>query len=377
MQEREQQIVPPHILKELERLKSEDQLRVLRQIKEGTIDFSSNDYLGLRAGYNLPSDLPNNNSGAGGSRLLTGNHAQHEELESFAADYFRAPAALLFNSAYHANLGLLSSLAGRHDTYLYDERVHASIKDGMRLSLAKKWSFPHQNWSELERLLKNCKGTAYIVVEGLYSMDGDHPDLPLLVELAERYGAWLIVDEAHSTGLYGPEGAGLACHFQLQDRILARVHAFGKAAGWYGAIVTGSPELKQYLINKARTFIYTTALPPDSISSLRQRLQLLRNADSERKKLDDNCFLIRKLVDQYSPTDLYSPILPVVIPGNTEVKEMASKLQAANYVVRPILAPTVPAGAERLRIILHSYNTETELYAFSANLMALKAQLKG
>lgn len=377
MQEREPQIIPPHILKELERLKTEDRLRTLRQIEKGTIDFSSNDYLGLRAGSSLVSDPKANRAGAGGSRLLTGNHAQHEALESFCAEYFRAPAALLFNSGYHANLGLLSSLAGRHDTYLYDEKVHASIKDGMRLSPAKKWSFRHQDWKELERLLKNSKGTTYIVVEGLYSMDGDHPDLAMLVELAEQYGAWLIVDEAHSTGLYGPEGAGLACHFHVQNRILARVHAFGKAAGWYGAIVAGSNELKQYLINNARPFIYTTALPPDSISQLLQRLELMRNADSERESLNHNCTLIRKLIDQYAPSELYSPILPVVIPGNTEVKEIANRLQNANYDVRPILAPTVPAGAERLRIILHSYNTETELYAFSTHLMALKASEKG
>ncbi len=386
-------MVPTHILKSLNELNAADQLRRLRLGSEDWVDFSSNDYLGLR-GEKRPKDSSNRNSGsegiledssrwssdsavksidfgAGGSRLLTGNHLEHEDLEQFCADYFQAPATLLFNSGYHANLGLLSSIAGRHDTYLYDERVHASIKDGIRLSSARKWSFRHQDLEDLERLLKRASGTIYVVVEGLYSMDGDHPDLPVLVELVKQYGAWLILDEAHSTGLYGPQGAGLAAHYRLQNRIFARIYTYGKAPGWYGAVVAGSRELRDFLINKARTFIYSTALPPASVRILKEKLERLQLADRERAQLAEICTLTRKLTDQTTEAPLFSPILPVIIPGNSAVKAIAEHLQKSKFDVRPILAPTVSAGSERLRVILHSFNTPTEIYAFSTQLMAL------
>lgn len=415
MQDRDEQIIPSHIPESLKRLEKADQLRRLQQVGESWVDLSSNDYLGLGRekdnkgwtgdqadarnevaienpietnGASTEDSLGNgnvhgvenrlggeNSIGAGGSRLLSGNQPAHEEIETFCADYFRAPSTLLFNSGYMANLGLLSSIARRHDTFIYDEKVHASIKDGIRLSQAnRKWSFKHQDLNDLERLLKRAEGEVYVVVEGLYSMDGDHPDLPRLVELIRKYSAWLILDEAHSTGLYGPEGAGLACHYGLEDKIFARIHTFGKAAGWYGAVITGSPLLKDFLINKARTFIYTTALPPSSVHTLRNKLETLRGADAERNRLQEISTLVRKLTDQPADLPLFSPILPIIIPGNTAVKEVARIIRNSKYDVRPILAPTVPAGSERLRVILHSYNSPTEIYAFSTLLMAITEQ---
>ncbi len=377
---RTKNVIPAYILKSLNELKLADQFRQLQERGDGWIDLSSNDYLGLRVSGTKQSlrqeeksvnFLRKGTDGAGGSRLLTGNHPEHEDLERFCADYFQASTTLLFNSGYHANVGLLSSIASRHDTYLYDEKVHASIKDGIRLSPAKKWAFKHQDLGDLERLLKRASGTVYIVAEGLYSMDGVHPNLPELVGLIKHYGAWLILDEAHSTGLYGPQGAGLAVHFQLQDRVFARIYTFGKATGWYGAVVAGSSELREFLINKARTFIFTTALPPTSIRILKRKLERLQLADEERAQLENICTLTRKLTGQSKEASLFSPIFPVIVQGNSAVKQIAASLQKSKYDVRPILAPTVAPGSERIRVILHSFNTPAEIYGFSTQLLTL------
>ena len=369
---------PQKITDELNRLAENDQLRALKGSRDLPYDLTSNDYLGLgQSQGQIEGSEPN---GSGGSRLLSGDLDLHLELEQFASKYFRAPAALFFNSGYHANLGLLSAIAGRHDTFLYDEKVHASIKEGMRLSPARKWSFPHQDLGALERLLDKCTGTAYVIVEGLYSMDGDLADLPALAKLLEGRDAWLIVDEAHSTGLYGPQGAGLTCHYGLEDKVLARIHTFGKAAAWVGATIVGSRPLIQYLVNKARAFIYTTAFPPVVVGTLHQRLQAMRNADQQREQLRINCELAHQLIFAskvgqqllQSPPEqgpgLFSPIIPVVIPGNSRVKKIAQELQQMGFDVRPILSPTVPEGQERLRVIVHSHNTPQEIDLFADTL---------
>jgi len=365
-------MTPPHLLAGLERLEANKQLRSLKASQGQAIDFSSNDYLGLGQMEFPTPHAAFSAGGAGGSRLLTGHHPIHAEVEAWCADYFRAPAALLFNSGYHANLGLLSSIAGRHDTFLYDEQVHASIKDGMRLSPAKAWSFPHQDLLKLESLLQKAQGTVYIVVEALYSMDGDLSDIGSICQLADAYGAWVVLDEAHSTGLYGPEGAGWSVAESVSERIFARVYTFGKAAAWMGAVVVGSKALREHLLNKARTFIYTTALPPGQVVLLKMRLERMREANQARTLLFERSDWMRQNLSQSISKETRSPIVSYLVPGNEAVKRVAHALQMEGFDIRPILAPTVKSGTERLRIILHTFNSTTQVSELAKRLMSLQ-----
>ena len=353
------QRIPSHIPALLDRLKAENALRVLPstgQEAASLVDFTSNDYLGLARKVTGNE----NGGGATGSRLLSGNHAAHEALERYCAELFQGESALLFNSGYLANLGVLSCLPKRGDTLLYDERSHASIKDGLRLSPAKRFSFRHNDLADLERLLQRAGGTVWIVVEALYSMDGDHADLPAMVELAERHGAYLVVDEAHSTGLYGAGGAGLACREGLQSEVLLRVHTFGKAVGLHGAVVVAPEEVKQYLVNRSRPFVYTTALPAGACRRLEGQLREMVGADGKREQLAELSARFRKALG-LPDAGLWSPIVPWLCPGNAEVRDLAARVRAAGFDVRPILSPTVPAGEERLRIVLHSFNSTSQV----------------
>lgn len=366
MGQSDKEVIPPHLQAALDRLSEDHLRRSLKPAVDLGLDFSSNDYLGLGR-MEFPSVLEGiPPGGAGGSRLLTGHHPIHAKVETFCADYFQAPATLLFNSGYHANLGLLSSIADRHTTFLYDEQVHASIKDGIRLSPAKAWPFPHQDMEKLEGLLKKANGIVYIVVEALYSMDGDLTDIQSVCDLADRHGAWVILDEAHSTGLYGSEGAGLAVSEKVADRILARIYTFGKAAAWVGAVVAGASPLREYLLNKARSFVYTTAAPPQQVAMLLARLERMRSADVERKQLFEQSEALRKALGQPYQGLAQSPIVSFLVPGNEAVRGVANVLQAEGFDVRPILAPTVKTGTERLRIIVHSFNHSQEITRLAA-----------
>ena len=229
----------------------------------GLIDFCSNDYLGLSHDLGLVQELHDKafkekpDLGSGGSRLLAGNTKQHETFETVLSQVHKSEAALLFNSGYSANLGLFSSVPQRGDVVLYDEKIHSCIKDGMRLSFAKHFSFKHNDLAHLEKRLKSLDGTmVFIAVESVYSMDGDACPLLELVELSEKYNAHIIVDEAHTTAIYGDKGAGLVAELGLEKRVFARVHTFGKGVGSHGACVVGSQVLKIYLINNARSSHY-------------------------------------------------------------------------------------------------------------------------
>jgi 8-amino-7-oxononanoate synthase len=231
--------------------------------------------------------------GSTGSRLISGNSKQAEATEAFLADFHQAEAALIFNSGYDANVGLFSALGNRHALILYDELVHASIHDGLRLSLAKKIKFRHNDVAHLQQLLTRHQAeTVYIAVESVYSMDGDQAPLKALAELAELCGAGLVVDEAHATGVYGEKGEGLVVADGLAHRVYARVHTFGKAIGLQGAVVVGTNVLKNYLINFSRSFIYSTALPPALYSHIQERY-LAMNRPELRKRLDNNIVLFR------------------------------------------------------------------------------------
>lgn len=338
-------------------------------INEGLIDFCSNDYLGFASSADLRSmistkvnvitPLP---TGSTGSRLISGNNRTAEQLESDIARFHSAESALLFNSGYDANIGLFSSLAQRGDTIITDELAHASIIDGARLSNASRYSFKHNDLENLAAKIKASKGNIFIAVESIYSMNGDEAPLKALVKLAEQYGAALIVDEAHATGIYGKHGSGLISQYHLEKRIFARVITFGKALGCHGAAILGSVLLRNYLINFARSFIYSTAAPAHTHLAVRMAYQLLQKEDFQTKIQTKIQFFKKEaavIAHRFISSD--SPIQSFMVPGNNEAKQLAFVLKEHRFDIRPILSPTVPEGKERLRICLHTFNSDDDI----------------
>jgi len=354
-----------HLKKKLTERKEKNAYRELRIASSDTIDFFTNDYLG----FALPSVNTNFKDlkwGSTGSRLLGGNDISHEKLEKFLASFHHSDAALIFNSGYAANTGLFSCIAKRGDTFIYDEYVHASIRDGIRLSLAHARSFLHNDLDYLEKKLTTAKGSVFVIVESVYSMDGDFAPLKALVKLCEKYKAALIVDEAHANGIFGKNGEGKVVEENLQSKVFARVITFGKALGSHGAAVLGSEDLRNYLINYSRPFIYSTALPPVAIEHIHSQYLRLNTEGENRRKLISliQYFNFSKekslIMKEHSPHS-DSPIQTVILAGNELVKALSKKLLENNLDVRAILSPTVPEGKERLRICLHSFNTENEI----------------
>lgn len=336
-------------------------LRYLREL-DGGVDLCSNDYLGIARRLSPPAGIAE--GGATGSRLVSGTTHDHLELEGFLATCHQTEAALLFGSGYEANLGLLSALGTRHDTIIYDDLIHASLRDGIRLSAARSFSFRHNDLDDLRRKMSAARGECYIVVESVYSMDGDIAPMTELCKLARSTGAFLIVDEAHSTGVYGGHGEGLVQDLGLQGDIFARVHTFGKALGYRGACVVGSALLRDYLINFSRPFIYSTAPDLHSLAMIRQAYERAREATSERARLRALIEHLRALRARYPEIeflDSATPIQGVIIGDNEEAIRVESALRSAGIHARAIRAPTVPSGTERIRLCLHSFNTEFEI----------------
>lgn len=337
----------------------------------GLIDFCSNDYLGFAHSKELRkltlTELQRWDSfanGATGSRLLSGNFSQVEALEDHIAAYHRGQSALLCNSGYDANLGLLSCIADREDTIIFDELCHASIRDGVRLSRAKSFHFRHNNIEDLKEKISHARGKTFVVVESVYSMDGDLAPLVELSALCREIGAYLIVDEAHATGIFGPRGAGRVSEFALEEVVFARVVTFGKALGCHGAAVLGSSKLREYLINFCRPFIYSTALPPHSIACISSAYALLADSEGCRERLKIKCELLRSLLTPHFGALVVpsaSAINSLLVPDIQLLRRAAASLREGGFDVRPILAPTVPAGAERLRICVHEFNSEDEI----------------
>ncbi|MDB5263171.1 MAG: 8-amino-7-oxononanoate synthase [Adhaeribacter sp.] len=361
-----------------QKLADRAQLGTLRRLRTtaASIDFCSNDYLGLarsgklRAG--LESELQQYNHlplGATGSRLLSGNSTLAEELETSIASFHAAPAALLFNSGFAANTGFFSALPQRGDTILYDEASHASIKDGIRLNFARAYSFRHNSPEDLRNKFRHATGEVYVAVESLYSMDGDFAPLNELAEICAEKGAYLVVDEAHTNGLYGPRGAGLVPELNLTDKVFARIMTFGKALGGHGAAVVGSEALRQYLINFSRPFIYTTALPLHALLSIKTAYTLLPHLDSERARIHALAKYLKKVLGQLpgiSVNSADSPIQWLQAPDVAALKLISQNLLAGGLDARPVYPPTVPAGKERLRLIVHAFNTESEIEKLAA-----------
>ncbi|WP_276369110.1 pyridoxal phosphate-dependent aminotransferase family protein [Chryseolinea sp. H1M3-3] len=365
----------------VEKLGERKEKNLFRELKPETdlVDFCSNDYLGLARSEELfdlinkrTKALPFRRNGSTGSRLISGNSAYTQDVEDILASIFKSEAALILNSGYTANLAVFSSIPQRNDTIILDELAHASIKDGARLSLAKRFTFNHNDLNDLESKLKKASGKIFIAVESIYSMDGDACPLPELTILAKKYGAFIILDEAHSTGVMGAKGSGLATTFRIENEIDIRIYTFGKAMGIHGACIAGSKNLIQYIINFSRPFIYTTALSPHSIASIACAFAYL---DKHTHLQTDLTKLINAYLDGLKSltnrTPSNSAIQTVIFPGNENVKSAANILQQSGFDVRPILSPTIPAGSERLRICLHTYNTLKEITKLTAALKKL------
>jgi 8-amino-7-oxononanoate synthase len=332
-------------------------LRTLR-LAGSQSDFYSNDYLGIAKNGLIESKLSDSRyaHGSTGSRLLAGNYALIEAVEEEIASFHAAEAGLIFNSGYDANFGLLACIAQRGDLILYDKLCHASIRDGIRQSFAESLSFAHNNVPELEKKLISKKGNCFVVTESVFSMDGDQAPLGEIALLCEHYGANLIVDEAHATGVIGERGEGLVQLLHLEKICFARVHTFGKAVGCHGAVILGSKSLRDYLINFCRPFIYSTAIPASSVAAIQAAYRIFPGMHKERTYLKKLIHLFGQPAYKKSDT----PIQCCVIPGNQKVKQVASRLLENNIDARPILYPTVPKGTERLRITLHSFNSVEE-----------------
>jgi 8-amino-7-oxononanoate synthase len=386
---------------ELGRLESQSQLRRLAILPE--MNFCSNDYLALSKDQRLQQAIADAMAqgiavGSTGSRLLSGNAQIWEKLESELAEFTGAEAALYFNSGYAANVGLLSSIASPRDTIFSDSANHASIIDGIRLSGAAKVIFPHLNLEVLEDKLRRhdssagshgangtranevganelgadkfdasavgadrsraSSGQKFIVAESVFSMDGDRAPLGDLLALASRYGAELIVDEAHATGVFGPQGRGLAAEAEASSAqpILAVVHTCGKALAGVGAFISCSQTLKQYLINRARTFIFSTALPPYVAAQMRAAIPIVAAANSQRAHLAGLGKHLRDRLQAagFDTAQSDSQIVPVLLGTNERAVQFAAKLCDAGFAVRAIRPPTVPQGTARLRLSLHA-----------------------
>ena len=326
------------------------------------VDFYSNDYFGV-AKIKYQSDLSH---GSTGSRLISGNSNYVEDLEKDLATFFNYESGLLFNSGLDANYGIFSSILERGDTVILDSLIHASIRDGVRMSFAKSYHFNHNSIKSLESKLKLAQGNTYVVVESIYSMDGDISPLAEIVRMAKAYGAYVIVDEAHSGGVIGNEGRGLSHEFDLDDDIFIKLITFSKAYGAFGAVVLCSNKMREFLINFSRPFIYTTAISDFSAGRIRQVFELVKGMDEERKTLRENINYFRSLAQgkNLQITNSSTSIQAIIIPDMNLLIEKITEIIAAGFAVRGIAPPTVPAGKERIRVCIHSHNTKAEIKAF-------------
>ncbi|NOU58225.1 aminotransferase class I/II-fold pyridoxal phosphate-dependent enzyme [Marinifilum caeruleilacunae] len=340
---------------ELENLERSGNLRSLKKLSDldCKVNLSSNDYLGVSK-KNIPR--PKGNSfGSGSSRLLTGNFSEYDLLEEELEKLYEN-SALFFNSGYHANIGILSALSGKSDLILSDKLNHASIIDGIRLSNAEYIRFKHLDYRHLEDILINKRDQydrVFIVSESVFSMDGDEADLSKLVELKKKYNCFLYLDEAHSLGVRGTKGLGLAEEQNFIQDIDLLVGTFGKAMNSIGAFVICDPIIKKYLINKMRSLIFTTALPPIVISWNYIMLRTIVKMRMEREHLTFLADKLRnKLIELGLKTDGSSNIVPVIIGDSQKCVNLADHLQKKGFLVFPIRPPAVPAGTSRLRLSL-------------------------
>ena len=341
------------------------------------IDFVSNDYLGLaqhpcliQAIRDSLGALP---AGSGGSRLLRGHHQIFDAIEGQLAMFSGSESALLFGSGYAANIGLLQAIVSPDDLVVSDERNHASLIDGIRLTKAATAVYPHQDLDALETALrKPRKGRAFVITESVFSMDGDLTPLGEVCDLAERAGAVVIVDEAHATGMYGTRGAGRVEELGLRDRVAATIHTGGKALGSGGAWVAGSRALRDVLVNRARSFIFSTAPMPVLGAALAAGLHLVTHEPGRRCEVHRKAALLRRKLDEAGVTcGGESMIVPIIAGANEVAIALQSGLMAAGFDVRAIRPPSVAPGTARLRVTVRYPIGDDELHRFASTLAQL------
>lgn len=347
--------------KKLNQRRDQGTLRSLLDMT-GLVDFCSNDYLGYSK-ISFSQELVSQ-YGSTGSRLISGNSNEAIEAENRVAQSFKAESALIFNSGYDANLGFFSSVPQKGDLVLFDQHIHASVRDGIRLSFAKSVSFAHNSAVDLERKLENLQGaTKFVAIESLYSMGGDMSPISAMLEVCEKHNAHLIVDEAHAVGVFGEKGKGICNAFDFENRIFARLLTFGKAYGCHGAAILGSAVLKEFLLNFARSFIYTTALPPESYQRISAVLET-SDFESKRNALFENISLFRSLLEhkkQLLISEINSPIQIIQLGDSQKSIALEEKCKSHGLAVKAILSPTIPVGSEGIRICLHAFNTAGEI----------------
>lgn len=341
----------------LDSLKEEGNYRTFPDVADSLVNLCSNDYLGLNNDKILYQDFMtklsanNNRFSACSSRLLNGNTVEHKELEDLIADSYKAEAALLFNSGYHANIGILPALAGKKDLIVADKLVHASIIDGARLSPATVVRYSHTDYAHLEKILEKNRSLyeqVFIVSESVFSMDGDQADLRKLVELKHKYNCFLYIDEAHAVGVMGRNGLGCVEEAQVLNDVDFIVGTFGKAIASVGAFVVCRTLFKEYLVNHSRSLIYTTALPPINLVWTKFVFEKLPELNHRREKL-------KKLSSQFAEllnSNSQSHIIPLIIGSNKATVEASQLLRQNGFNVLPIRYPTVPNGTARLRFSL-------------------------
>ena len=367
---------------ELETLRDRDLERHLRAItaRRGAvlqtergplIDFASNDYLGLASDARLMGDASiatsRNGTGSGASRLIAGNTADHEKLDRALAEFFGVDAALSFSSGYAANVGTIPALVGRDDVVFSDELNHASLIDGCRLSRATVHIYPHANADALATLLEQERGRhrrALVVTDGMFSMDGDFAPLPAIVALARRHEAWTYVDDAHGVGVNGVHGRGTLEELGVEGQIDVTVGTLGKAFGAAGAFVLGSRVLREFLINRARSFIFSTAPMPAQAAAARSALGVVRGEPVLRQRLRENCRYLRVALATHgihASGSVDAHIVPILIGDAATTVAVGASLIEQGFLVGAVRPPTVPPGTSRLRLTVSAAHTRAHI----------------
>jgi len=388
---------PDFVLDELERLESLDQRRFLKSLEQANareisyqgrllVNFSSNDYLGLashpRVKAAAHAAIEEFHASAGSSRLICGNLAIHERLESRLANFKQKEAALVFSSGYVANLGIITALVGQGDQIFSDALNHASIIDGCRLSRGQVFVYRHQDLNHLEDLLRKAPAgrRRLLVSDAVFSMDGDVADLPGLAALAAAHDCLLMLDEAHATGVLGSTGRGIVEHFVERGRLAAgkdcvdvAMGTLSKALGSFGGFVACSANLREFLINKARSFIFATALPPSAASAALESLQLLSEEPFRRESLWKNFVALKRRLGEYGfdVTASETPIVPLTFGAEAAALRMSERLAGRGYFVPAIRPPSVPRGTSRLRITLCANHSGDEIEGLAKELSEL------
>ena len=366
--------IPSELTNKLEKREYQVLFRELKENDESIEDFSSNDYLGLanepgiatEAQQILQNSGLSNQNGAKGSRLLNGNHHLFFKAESFLANHHQSEEALIYNSGYTANIGLLTAVLLRNNVVVYDELIHASLRDAIQFSHARAYKYSHNQTDDLEHKLKKARAlspdnTTYLVTEAVFSMDGDIAPVDEIKNLCLKYNVYLIIDEAHATGT--------PVHKQIERKVkhfaFARILTFGKSLGAHGACILCSKKLKEYLVNFSRSFIYTTALAPHCIATILASYSFLKENPDRIQLLEQRIAEFRAEIKRNELQEDFlesrTPIQSLMVRDSTKAKELENKLRRKGFDIRAILSPTVPQGTERLRICLHSFNTDRSI----------------